>query len=434
MNNILSLAERAFVVFSLLVFMQAFIPAMRQALGLPIDQGDPISTLFGLLILIFTLFLLVIWYKRVLRVVIKEQLLWILIAIANFSLFWSVAPEETHSNLIILGRITLFGIYFAARYNRKEQLQLLAWTFGIAAVFSLVFALALPTYGLMGRGSVLTPEDMAHAGTWRGVYSHKNLLGRAMVLGGCVFLLFANSNRKYSWVGWTGFVLSIILILGCTSKTALVSLLTLLMLMPLYRALRWNYSVALPFFITTVSVGGSLAIVLVSNAESILGAMGKDLTFTGRVPLWAAVIDKISEHPWLGYGYDAFWLGLDGESAQIWRMLGWAVPHAHNGFIDLCVDLGLIGLSVFVVSYFATYIRAIAEIRKTKTGEGLLPLIYLTFFVLANLTESTIRQNFFWVMYVVITLSTHNNFTQEFEQKQVQPEVKKSLTHSSQGG
>lgn len=434
MKNILSLAERGFVVFSLLVFMQAFIPAMRQAMGLPIDKADPISTLFGIFILIVTIFLLVIWYKRVLLVIVKEQLLWILIAIAGASLFWSAAPEATQTNVIILGRITLFGIYFAARYNRKQQLQLLAWTFGIAAVFSLVFSLALPPYGRMGAASLLTPEDMAHAGTWRGVFSHKNLLGRAMVIGGCIFLLFANSKPKYPWVGWAGFLLSIILILGCTSKTALVSLLALLALIPLYRALRWNYSVALPFFITTVSVGGSLAIVLVSNAESILGAMGKDLSFTGRVPLWAAVLDKISEHPWLGYGYGGFWLGLDGESAQIWYLLGWAVPHAHNGFIDIWVDLGLVGLSLFVASYFAAYIRAIVEIRRTKTGEGLFPLIYLMFFLFANLTESTIRQNFFWMMYVVVILSTHKSNTQEFRQNQVQPEVNKSLSQSSQRG
>ena len=364
----------------------------------------PITLVLANGIPLISILLIVIQYKKVIPIVIREKWLWMLLGIALASTFWSDVPVETLRGSLFLVQITLFGVYFAARYSLKEQLRLLAVTFSIVVLLSIAITLALPSYGVM-----TFQEGGIHEGAWRGIYFHKNGLGRIMVLSAVVFLLLTSSSRRYRWIAWAGFILSIALILLSTSKTALAILLILIVLLPLYKALRWSSSLAIPFFITIILVGGSVAVLLVSNAESILGAFGRDLTLTGRTKLWAAVIYKIGERPWLGYGYKGFWQRGEGNSTEVLRIIRWAAPHSHNGFLDLWLDLGLLGLLAFALSFLAVYWRSLLCLRITKSSEGLLPLVYLTFLLLANLTESSLlRQNSLWILFTVVTFSTHN--------------------------
>jgi len=290
------------------------------------------------------------------------------------------------------------------------ELQLLAWMCGTAALLSLFLGLALPTYGVMGAANTLSLEDKAHVGAWVGVYIHKNNLGITMTLSALVFLLFTTVSQKCRWVKWTGFALSVGLILLSTSKASLVMFLTIVVLLHLYRALRWNYSLAVPFFITVLLVAGGMAIWFLGNAESVLGILGRDASLTGRTDIWSAVLDKLWERPWLGYGYDVFWRDWEGESADVWMTQNLQVKHAHNGFLDLGLDLGLLGLFVFALSFITSWLRAVAWVRLTKNTQGLWPLGYLTFMILSNICESSLmRENTFWLLYVAVTLSMHNS-------------------------
>ena len=409
--SIFKLAEKGFVILSLLVFSGA-IDLLNERLGFigsGGSQGSPISRAFELGILLGTIILIVVWRKRVLLNIYREKLLWLLVGIVLASVFWSDMPGETLRRSLSFVGTTLFGVYFAKRYPLNEQLRLLGWMCGIAVLLSIVVALVLPSYGVMGMGSIITAESTAHAGAWRGIYIHKNVLGRVMVLSAVVFLLLATGNRRHQWIAWAGFSLSVGLILLSTSKTSLAMFLTIMLLLPIYKALRWNYTLAVPFFITVVLVGGATATLFLGDAETILGAFGRDLTLTGRTDIWTAVLDKIWERPWLGYGYNAFWLGWGSESEEIWRALNWEVPHAHNGFLDLWLELGLLGIVTFVLGFVGLYVRAITWVRLTKTAEALWPLAYLAFLFLANLTESSLlRQKFFWILYMAVAFSMNS--------------------------
>ena len=75
--------------------------------------------------------------------------------------------------------------------------------------------------------------------------------------------------------------------------------------------------------------------------------LNRNQDLTGRTEIWSMVMDAILEHPWLGYGYHAFWRGADGPSVDV-RLSGWIPPHAHNGFLDLALDFGIAGPLLFV--------------------------------------------------------------------------------------
>jgi O-antigen ligase len=147
---------------------------------------------------------------------------------------------------------------------------------------------------------------------------------------------------------------------------------------------------------------------MTANAETILNSMGKDTTLTGRGDLWPLVLQKIGERPWLGYGYGAFWDGLKGESAAIWYASGWEPPNSHNGFLDMLLGLGWLGMLILASGFFIiSFPRALVWVRQSKTSEGFWAAIYMIYLVLTNLGESTlmIQNDLFWLFYTAAHFS-----------------------------
>lgn len=398
-KNFLRVTESGFLILVLLISTGGPVHLIRLERGIP-NEGDPVLRTIWFGIYTVTLLLMATHWKSVIRTAMRDKLLWILIAIALASVLWSSTWWVTLRRDIALIQTTFLGLYMAARYTLNEQLRLLAWTFGLAIILSFVFALAPPNYGVM--------HDGLHDGRWRGIYIHKNSLGSVMDLSVVSFLLLALSDRSYRWFAWAGFGLSAILILLSGSKTALVVLLTLLALLPLYKALRWRRDLVIVVLIAAVLLGGGFTTLLLSNLETALGALGKDATLSGRTDLWSVLWEMIWNRPLLGYGYGGFWQGAKGEaSSYVWQVVGWEAPHGHNGYLDLWIDLGLLGLSTFVIYFLLNILRGVAWARLTKKPAGLWPLTYLTFFFLANLTESVVltQHNILWILYVATVLS-----------------------------
>ena len=403
--------EKGFTVLALFLFTGALVPLLRVPSGAfmggtsaDIVQQDPVILTMWLGLYGITSLLILARWRRFVHVATRDKLLLLLVGIAMLSVLWSFAPQITLRREVALVGTTLFGAYLAARYNSGELLRLLAWALGVAALLSLIFALMFPSYG--------TVSGAYGSDAWQGAFvGGKNVLGRIMALSVLVFLLLALSTRKHRLVLWSGFGLSAGLLWMSNSVTSLISLLTILLLLPLYWALRWRYNLVVALLILAVVAGGIAVTWLLVNAEDVLGVLGRDTTLTNRTNLWPAVIEMIRQHPWLGYGYGAFWLGWSGEAAHvsIWVIVSNPpILHAHNGFLDLWLDLGLLGLVTFAFGFSLAALRAVSWARATKTAEGLWPLVFLSFIVLYNFTESSIlvHNNIFWILYVAVVLLT----------------------------
>jgi exopolysaccharide production protein ExoQ len=399
--------EHAFVIFTFLVLTGGVVDLLNESRGLgPTAAAHPVTRLASMVVQIGVILLVIIWRQQVWRVAVRSWWLWAFLGLIVCSSFWSEFPSSTFRNSIFMLQNSLFAIYLAARFTLQQQLRLLAWAFGIAIILSFLVAILLPSYGVMGRGEVMTPEAIAHQGAWRGIYIHKNPFGRIMNLSALVFLVqTGDPGRQRRWM-WAGFVGSVMLVLLSTSKTSLMILVALIALVPLFRLWRLNYSRSVPLFIGLTLLGSGGMLLLLDGAEVILSAFGRDMTLTGRTELWELSLEKISEQPLLGFGYTGFWRRMAGESAEILLELGWEVPHSHNGLIDLTLDLGLVGLLLFLTGFAFTCWRAVRRIQVSHQAADLWPLAYLAFLFLANLTESSLlRQNSLWVLYVAAALT-----------------------------
>jgi exopolysaccharide production protein ExoQ len=391
--------ERGFAWFGLFLSTGGCIPILEwmfrirftgDALG-----GDPVAQAVWSLVYALAALLLFVRLPRVVGALPALGTIWVILLLALGSVLWSAAPPVTLRRSVALLGTSVFAFYLGTRYTRNEVFRLL---------FSVFTAVVLLSFLAARLGIAQAP------GTWQGIFTTKNLLGQAMELSAIVSLLFALSESAWKRVlGAAVFLLSCALLLLSDSKTALVVLLAALMLMVPLRVIRLRYRVAELAIIALLVGAGAMSVWLAGSSDTVLNLLGRNASLTGRVPLWEMLWDMIKRSPWVGYGYGGFWLYWDGPSAAIWKVCivrwGWLPPNGHDGFIDLWLDLGLVGVLAFLVSFVVSFVRAFRVAHDGRSFADLFPIMFLYFMVLGNLTESALvtHNSMIWVLFVAVT-------------------------------
>jgi len=371
----------------------------NESQGYAVDVPQQNLLLFLLQFFVYLAFLPFIIKNRenILRASKPVYLIWILILITFISTTWSQAPGETFKHSVLLLATTTFGMYFGTRFKPDEQLRLLEAVLGISIILSFVLVLVLPAYGV---------QQWEYVGAWRGIYPHKNALAHTMVLAALVYLMQfrVRGMRIGAMLGLTG---AAVLILMAQSVTGLLVFSLIVILFRVSFLLRWARSRLL--MATIVAIPAALFALrrLLENWTTYMELLGRNSTLSGRVYLWILAGIMGIQRPWLGYGYNGFWLGPAGPSARIWRALNWPAMNGHNGFLDLWLSLGLLGLSIFLLLFGTIFWRALKLARSFESPLGLWPFAYLLFLFVYNLDESNLFQHnsIFWVLFVAVCVS-----------------------------
>lgn len=413
--TVLDRFERIFTILSLFIYMNAAIPLLitqgaSEGDGVRMEDFNftPLNLLF-LLNYFITFTLLILRWDRSIKTALTNPIFVSIVAMAPLSYLWSAMPDETFSGSIGLIGSTLFGFYVATRFSLKEQIKLIGWAFGIALIASFVFIIALPKYGIMAA---------IHAGSLRGVWTHKNVMGKYMVLSNCIFLMLVQMPRdRRNIYLWLGLISSLILTVGSNSTNALVnSVLVIIIILFLGQSLKLENKklTAVATFLSLFLWGTIVCFADIS--AMLLEAVGKDPTLTGRTDIWLAVAKKILERPWLGYGFNGFWNGIRGESADVIRALRWNVPNSHNGYLDFILQIGFIGFAMFIIVYWMTLLKGYLLVRKEFKIEYLWPIVFLIYVFQINLAEpSLLSQNdFFWIIFTIVYFSVALEFKDIF--------------------
>ncbi len=138
------------------------------------------------------------------------------------------------------------------------------------------------------------------------------------------------------------------------------------------------------------------------NAE-IAAAVGRDPTLTDRTKIWDLVL-SMQTNPLLGTGYESFWLGP--RLLRIWQSEFGALNEAHNGYLEVYLNLGLIGLFLLGGFLIASY-RTICRRLKPFSSLASLTLAFWTVALFYNVTEAAFKWHLMWVTFLVgaITVS-----------------------------
>jgi O-antigen ligase len=94
--------------------------------------------------------------------------------------------------------------------------------------------------------------------------------------------------------------------------------------------------------------------------------------------------------------------------------MGWVIPHAHNGLLELWLELGLVGTALFLVVFAYYVVRASGLVRRNSEPAAAWPLIFLMFLFFENLTESALlsENSIYFVLYATLAAGLYSKGTE----------------------
>jgi len=139
--------------------------------------------------------------------------------------------------------------------------------------------------------------------------------------------------------------------------------------------------------------------VLLPNGYTyVVEALGRNTTLTGRTEIWGDLL-TMDVNQWVGTGFESFWLGPRAE--YLGNKYYFHPNQAHNGYIEMYVNLGWIGVGFLVLLMAAGY-RRIVEAYGRSAGISTLRLALLATVAVYNVTEATFKvMHPMWIVFLL---------------------------------
>jgi exopolysaccharide production protein ExoQ len=241
----------------------------------------------------------------------------------------------------------------------------------------------------------------------RGIVATKNTLGRVMGLGLLAAAMSAfidPARRRRALLAAVPMGLA----LGLTGSAG-GALIAVLVLGSMAAALLWSVHAGriLLAGAAVLALGVVTFVAPSTSAEDVVALVGRDLTLTGRTEIWGLSLDAVMQRPLLGYGYGAFWHEQGPiESARIAALLYWPVPNAHNGVLDVALELGAVGAVLAVAILGGLLVRGILDARAGRRQAATIRLSIGLLALVSNLVESSfLQENAFLTIVLVAALA-----------------------------
>jgi exopolysaccharide production protein ExoQ len=133
---------------------------------------------------------------------------------------------------------------------------------------------------------------------------------------------------------------------------------------------------------------------------SLASIVGRDPTLTGRADIWRVVLG-MHTNPLIGTGFESFWLGPRLQA--IWKVVG-PINESHNGYIEVYLNLGLIGTCLLGAWLISSY-RDIWRQFKSPPALASLRLAFWTVILFYNMTEAAFRSGLMWLIFLLVAIT-----------------------------
>ncbi len=294
--------------------------------------------------------------------------LYVLWAVA--SLLWSAYPSATALTLLLLLTTTVQAMFVGSVLTWRELVRAIAsalkWILGLSLVFELWVSLiwggpilpgfVRPTPGVHYDPIVYWSRDnLFDGGRIQGLFGNANPLAYAALLAMIVFAvrIASRAPRRTLLVLW--FVLAAFLFVRAGSATASLAAAAVIVVLAAVLLMRTTRRPGgrTRFYVAyaVVALGGLTTLWVLR--ERIFAALGRSSDLTGRETIWGAVWERAIEHPWHGWGFSTPWVPTEPHFD------GWIVDHgetvmqAHNMWLDVFLQLGVIGVALIGLTMLA---------------------------------------------------------------------------------
>jgi O-antigen ligase len=275
----------------------------------------------------------------------------------------------------------------------------------MAILFLPLSALLAKFYPEMGRIYTVYGTQM-----WVGVAGHKNSLGFLCAFMGIV-LVWRNLEKwpKVDLLDVGLLALTAYLLRGAKSTTSIIVFLLGTALLIAQSLMKWDFrklNRAIIIGLCVLLVVQVLAVSFIgrSIAPGVFAAAGKDASLTGRIPLWRELIQMGSRTAVLGSGFASFWLN-PARLSELWSRVNWTPTTAHNGYIEVFLDLGIIGLLILFFLLVQTFKNIIRSFDGDPEFSKLKAVLFMMIFF-HNFSESSYGKPsaLLWLLFLLVSI------------------------------
>lgn len=369
------------------------------------------------------------WYR------LPSPLFWFL-TLAVLSILWSHYRFESVLGVIAQLATTVLAIVLAFVLSWHEVLRTLGtalrYVIGLSFVFELWVSLVVrapvyqpiatvPDEGKVSKLLLWSRDLLFEGGPIQGINASSVLLGFMGLLGLIVFGIQLRAGLVRRGPGWFWVGIAVLTLLLTRGATVLVSLLAVVAglglalwarrLRPEQRAPMYGFAAAL--------IVAVIAVVLFAR-DWLFGLLGKSGDMTGRLDTWQRVIDLAEERPWFGWGWVSYWPPWVEPFATLDTKANLQVMSAHNAWLDVWLQLGIVGVLVFaplvVLTLWRVWFRAVDPPRRgfgpplPYATSALWPFLVMVALIVQSLTESRILIEWGWLLLVLLAVKSRFDF------------------------
>jgi O-antigen ligase len=323
-----------------------------------------------------------------------------IMALSALSRIWSVSVPMSQTRYLYFAAAAVGGIYIGLECNHTKIIRLFE-AFSVLVLLANLFAVYRePALAIMHGPGV--------EGAWRGVLWWKSYAGEIEAFAAILFLIRVVSFKHNRWYvtlyGLVFYALSVYLLIRAKSATELLALIAahaVVVLLLFY--LRWGHLLRRIHWVGLGFAGLILLLGLWYKRNSIFRLLGKNSDLTGRLPLWNALIPFIRSRFLLGYGYgEAFWK-VKAYTQVVWAAAGWKAPFSHNGFIEVLVGTGIVGLVVWIVFILQDTWLSLRYLARQQVISASVFSAWIAYIVVSNLADNMLGsyEYFTWFLLTV---------------------------------
>jgi len=350
-------------------------------------EGNPLDRAILSAILAFGVIVLISRGRQVVTLLRSNIPILLYFFYCGISVIWSDFPDVS------------FKRWFRALGDVVMVLIVLSdpdWLAAIRRLFARIGFVVVPVSVLFIRYFPELGRSYSRSGrpSWTGVGTDKNALGMICLVFGLAAIfrfLQLRKEKKEDGVRKKGpliaqgalILMTLYLLVQANSATAFACFFLgggVMVLTQLFRVAR-NPAVLRLLIATAIVV--PVSAMFLGVGSSLVGTLGRDATFTGRTAIWQAALSMVS-NPLLGAGYESFWLGR--RLVAVENLIEQGVNQAHNGYIEIYLNLGCVGLVLLSILLVTGYRRIVTAVL-AQMQAGYLRLAFFIVAIAYNFSE-----------------------------------------------
>lgn len=360
------------------------------------------------------------------------------LAVAALSIAWSFYPGASALGVTVTIATVVGALAVAVTYRWDEILRglgiALRAILGLSLVFELVVAAVIrhpvlppvPEPGIdyatldrvplmlyWSRNELFSVFD---GGKIQGIVGNSALLSFVAVVGIIVFAIQLIESRRVGTVVWIAIAAACLVFSRSATTIVTVVVLAAVVLAVLLVRRFSSPRARVATYASILVVAGAIAVTAVSLQSQLLTLLGKSPDLTGRLGIWDAVVALAEQRPVAGWGWVGYWVPWVPPFDTLVFRNGVRQLHAHNAWLDIWLQLGIIGLVVFGALVLSTFSRAWSlavdrpqlapRIPGAYRSLALLPLLVLVALLVQSLAESRLLVEYGLFLLALVSITT----------------------------